>query len=153
MYALLRGITSKHDGDFYCLNCLHSDRTEDKLKKHKNVCKDHDYCYVKMPNEDNEILKNKPPREKSIRVPFIIYAILEKMSTCHNNPKKSSTTKVNKHKPSGCSLFTQCSFHATKNKFDCYRGKDCMKRFCKGLKKHAVKIISYEEKRNDMINS
>ena len=22
--ALLRGITSKHDGDFYCLNCLHS---------------------------------------------------------------------------------------------------------------------------------
>ena len=22
--ALLRGITSKHHGDFYCLNCLHS---------------------------------------------------------------------------------------------------------------------------------
>ena len=22
--ALLRGITIKHDGDFYCLNCLHS---------------------------------------------------------------------------------------------------------------------------------
>ena len=22
--TLLRGITSKHHGDFYCLNCLHS---------------------------------------------------------------------------------------------------------------------------------
>ena len=24
--ALLRGVTSKHYGDFYCLNCLHSFR-------------------------------------------------------------------------------------------------------------------------------
>ena len=42
--ALLRGITSKHEGDFYCLNCFHSFRTENKLKKHKNVCENHDYC-------------------------------------------------------------------------------------------------------------
>ena len=28
--ALLRGTTSKHDGDFYCLNCFHSFRTENK---------------------------------------------------------------------------------------------------------------------------
>ena len=50
--------------------------------------------------------------EKSMKVPFIIYAdlesLLEKMSTCHNNPKKSSTTKINKHTPSGYSLFTHC---------------------------------------------
>ena len=26
--ALLRGILSKHDGDFYGLNCLHSFRTK-----------------------------------------------------------------------------------------------------------------------------
>ena len=31
--ALLTGITSKRDGDFYCLNCLHSYSTKDKLKK------------------------------------------------------------------------------------------------------------------------
>ena len=28
--ALLREITSKRDGDFYCLNCLHSFRTENR---------------------------------------------------------------------------------------------------------------------------
>ena len=28
--ALLRGITSKHQRDFYCLNCLHSFATEKK---------------------------------------------------------------------------------------------------------------------------
>ena len=30
--ALLRGIMSKHNGDFYCLNCLHSFRTKNSLK-------------------------------------------------------------------------------------------------------------------------
>ena len=53
-------------------------------------------------------------------IPFIIYADLEsslkKMNTCHNNPKKSSTTKVNKHTPSCYSLFTHCLFDRTKKK-------------------------------------
>ena len=31
---LLRGITSNHNGDFYCLICFHSYRTKNKLKKH-----------------------------------------------------------------------------------------------------------------------
>ena len=31
--SLLRGITSNHDGDFYCLNCFHSYSTKEKLKK------------------------------------------------------------------------------------------------------------------------
>ena len=54
---LLRGITSNHNGDFYCLNCFHSYSTENRLKKHERVCNDHDYCYVEMPNKDNKILK------------------------------------------------------------------------------------------------
>ena len=35
--ALLRGITSKNNGDFYCLNCLHSFRTKNKLESHEKV--------------------------------------------------------------------------------------------------------------------
>ena len=152
--ALLREITSKHDGDFYCLNCFHSYSIKNKLEKHEKVCNDHDYCYVEMPSEDNKILKYNHG-EKSMKAPFIIYAdlecLLEKMSTCHNNPEKL-TTKINMHTPSGYSLFTNCSFHVTKNKLDCYRGKDCIERLCKGLKEHATKIINYEKKRNDTIN-
>ena len=55
--ALLRVIKSKHDGDFCCLNCLHFCRTKYKLKKHENVCDNHDYCYLEMPKEDNKVLK------------------------------------------------------------------------------------------------
>ena len=48
--ALIRRITSNHYGDFYCVNSLHSYRKKDKLKEYENVCKDHDYCYIEMPN-------------------------------------------------------------------------------------------------------
>ena len=41
-------------------------------------------------------------------------------------------------------LITNCSFDSTKNKFDCYKGKDCMERFCKDLRELAMKIINYE---------
>ena len=72
--------------------------------------------------------------------------MLEKINTCHNNPKKSSATKINKHTPSGYSLFTHCSFDATKNKFDYYRGKNCMKNYCLDLREHVTNIINYEQK-------
>ena len=64
-----------------------------------------------MPTKDNNIIKYNQG-EKSIKMPFTIYAdlqcLLEKMSTCQNNPNKSSTTKI-KHTPSGYSIFTHCS--------------------------------------------
>ena len=47
--ALLRGIASSNRGDHYCRNCLNSFRTEKVCKDHVEVCKDHDYCHVKMP--------------------------------------------------------------------------------------------------------
>ena len=37
---------------------------------------------------------------------LLFMSLIEKMNTCHNNPKKSSITKINKHTPSGYSLFT-----------------------------------------------
>ena len=74
--TLLKGITSNNHGDFYCLNCFHSYRTKSKLKKHENTCKDYDFCNVKMPDENNKILKYNSG-EKSLKVPFIIYADLE----------------------------------------------------------------------------
>ena len=73
--ALLRGTTSNHHGDFYCLNCFHSYRTLNKLKKHERVCNNHDYCRIDMPKEHEKI--KYLPGEKSLKAPFIIYADLE----------------------------------------------------------------------------
>ena len=88
--AVGREITTKHDADFYCLNCFRSFRTENKLKKHKSICQNHYYCYAEMLKKDNKILKYNHG-EKSMNVLFIIYADLEsllEMKTCHNNPRQ-----------------------------------------------------------------
>ena len=74
------------------------------------------------------------------------------MNTCHNNPEKSSTTKINKHTSFGYSFFTHWSIDTTKNKLDYYRGKNFIKKFCLDLREHAAEIINYEKKRNDTIN-
>ena len=72
-----------------------------------------------MPTKDNNIIKYNQG-EKSIKLPFVIYAdlecLLEKMSTCTKNPDESSTTEINKHVPSAYSLFTHCSFDKSRNK-------------------------------------
>ena len=102
-----------------------------------------------MPDEDNKISKNNTG-EKSLKVPFIIYAylecLLEKINTCQNNSEKSYTEKRTEHIPSGYSLVTWCLFDKSKNERKYYRGKNCMKMFCKDLKEQAMKIINYEKK-------
>ena len=53
--ALLHEITSKRKGDFYCLNCFHSFRTENKLKSQEKVCKDKDFGGIVVPPERDKI--------------------------------------------------------------------------------------------------
>ena len=64
---------------------------------HEKVCENHDFSNLKMPDEDNKILKYVSG-EKSLKVPFVIYAdlcnlccnlcLLKKINTCQNNPDK-----------------------------------------------------------------
>ena len=117
---VLRGIASNHDGDYYCLNCVHSYRTENKLNVHKKVCENRNYCKIQMPSNDNNFIKY--------------------------NPDLSSTTKISQHVPSGYSIFTNCTFDKSYNKLIYYRGEDCMKRFCKDLRDHATRTIDFKKK-------
>ena len=49
-------------------------------------------------------------------------------------------------------MFTSCSFDKKENKLNYYGGKYCIEKLCKNLKRHAMKIINYEKKRNDTTN-
>ena len=114
--ALLKGITSNHDGDSYCLNCFYSYRTKEALEKHMKVYEDKDYCYIEMPEKDTFLKYNNDV--ESMRNPHVIYAdieyLLKKMDTCTNDPDKSSTAKKNKHEMCGYSLIAHCSFDEKK---------------------------------------
>ena len=97
-----------------------------------------------MPSEDTKILRLNQ-YQKSNKALFIIHANLkcltEKIGGCKNNPENSYTTRVSEHISSGFSMST-ISFKSLENKHDVYRGKDCIKKFCKSLRKQAINIIN-----------
>ena len=93
---LFRGITSNNNGELYCLNCMHSFRTDNALKKHERLCDNHDYCQLAMPSKNKNILKYNH-REKSLKVANLIYFDLESLSIknhpSQNNPEQPYTEK------------------------------------------------------------
>ena len=70
----------------------------------------------------------------------------KKKQSCQNNPEKSYTEEKVIHEPSGWAMFTSCSFHEKENKLNYYRGKACIEKLSKKLKKHAMKITNYEKR-------
>ena len=135
---------SNHDGDFYCLNCFNSYTTENKLKKHEEVCNNHDSCHIEIPKWVEKLLKYNPG-EKSVKAPFAIYLDLkcllkkeqsrENNNNNNNNLEKSYTVKKARHEHSGWAMFTKCSFDKKENKFDYCRRKYYIEKLCKKLKK------------------
>ena len=95
--ALLRGISTKYDGDFHCLNCLPTCRANNKYESHKKVCGNTVFYDVLMLSEDNKLLEFNH-YQKHNTMPFLIYpdlgSLIEKIDGCKNNPKKSSLNKV-----------------------------------------------------------
>ena len=64
---------------------------------------------------------------------------------------KFITTKVSKHIPSGFSMSTISSFRRIENNHDVCRSEGRRKTFCGFLKEHAIKIINFKKKRNEVI--
>ena len=126
--ALFQKISSNHKEDFYCLNCFSSYTTKSKLKEHEEICSNND-SQIGMPIQAEKTLKYNP-EEKSLKAPYAIYAdlecILKKVQSSQNNPEKSYTEKKARHEPSGWSMSIICSFDKKENKFNDYRGKDCI---------------------------
>ena len=147
---LFRGIImeiSNNHGDFYCLNCLHSFRTDNALKKHERLCENNDYCSVEMPTKLNKILKYNHG-EKSLKTPFVIYVDLEcllsKKKSCQNNRNESYTERKAIYEACGYSLDLVCLFESKEHSF--YRENDCIKTFCSELIELGTKVVNYEQK-------
>ena len=92
-------------------------------------------------------------REKSLRLQWIIYVdfecLLIKKQSYQRNPEESYTEKKSIHESCGYSVDLVSSFDSKQDKHSYYRGRDCPKKFCEDLKKHAMNIINFKEK--DMI--
>ena len=112
--ALLKGLSSKHNDDFYCLNCFNSYRTKRKLEDHEKLCGNNDFSAIKMPEEKNKFIISSTPGKNTLKNPFIIYTdfetILKPISICDNTPDNSFTTKKNVDTPCGFSMLTSYAY-------------------------------------------
>ena len=147
--TLLRGITSKHHGDFYCLNCPHSFRTENKLKSHERICKNKGFCGIVMSTKKDNILEFNQYM-KSNKMPYIINvdteSLIKNIDGCGNKPENSSTAKIGEYIPCGYSVSTIWGFDHIEDKHILYHGKAYMKIFCLSLEEHEKNIIDFEKK-------
>ena len=146
---LFRGVTSTNNGDFYCINCLYSFRTNNKLKKHERLCDNNKFCEVIMPQEVKSILKYNSG-EKSLKAAHMFYldleALLIKHPSVQNNPDNSYTEKKATHIPSGYALNLVRSYNSNKNTRTYYRGENCIGHLCKNLRTQAIDKVNLEEK-------
>ena len=99
LYALFRVITPSHIENSYCLNELYLCRAENQLKEYGKVFKNHDNCYIELPNKSKNILKRNH-RNKSMKPP-IYYLCWHWHITYPEKP--SATININKHTASGYS--------------------------------------------------
>ena len=70
--AILKEITSKNNGYLYCLNCLHSFKTKNKLRYHMKVWED--FCGILMSSQKDNTLKFDQYM-KSNKIPYIGYSL------------------------------------------------------------------------------
>ena len=106
-------------------------------------------------SEEHEKIKQLPG-EKSLKVPFMIYAdlecLLKKVRFCQNNLENSYKEKKVKSKPLGyvwCSIVQYACLMIQKidaifigEKIE----KDCIEKFYKDLKELGTEIVNFEEK-------
>ena len=104
-----------------------------------------------MSSEETEIIEFYQYR-KPYKIPSITYSDLEslvkKVDRCENNPGKLSTTKVDDHIICGYSMSTIWRFDSIENKYNVYRGEDCIKNFCESWRSQSTlssKIKIYQK--------
>ena len=70
--GLLQGNSSNHEGDFYCLYCFNSYTSKNKLKKHEEICNNHDSCRIEMSEWFKKILKIHEKNHLKNHLQFIL---------------------------------------------------------------------------------
>ena len=139
--------SSKLHEHFYCYGCFHSFRCQSTLEKHTQLCEDHDYCKIKLPEKGKNIKKHKYGT-KALRLNDMIYLDLEcllfKYDSCSNNPNQSHTENDAYHEACGYST-TILRNHSKETTTSYHRGKDCLSKLCKELREKATDLFDTEK--------
>ena len=129
---------------YFCKRRLNKFTTPEKLNEHIEICKENSACKIEVPKPGETItFKNF---NKSMRVPFVIYAdfeaITEKKDSATSNPEKLYTEKYQKHTPSGFCYYVKCEGEENYAEPVVYRGEDCVQKFCEMIEEEVKEIAN-----------
>lgn len=146
-------ITSRNGAIHICDGCLLYFPTRIALQTHQ--IHDCAHIYTLLPSSStfrknwfNENVSNDKLYfdnfEKKKRVPFIIYAdteaFLKPITSCSNDPNKSSTTNVQRHDVYSFGYYIKCSYDSNLSKYVTYSGENCCHMFMTKLEED-IKMI------------
>ena len=127
--AVLKGIASNNNSDFYCLSFFRSFRLKHNFESNKSTCDNNVFSEEWIILEFNQYLRSV----KTVYSPLVPSADLDSSikagDGCENTPEKSSTIKVGEHIFCGCSTSMIWTLDGAENKHYICRGEDWMKKF------------------------
>ena len=135
-------VSKRNGAAYFCKRCLNKFKTPEKLEEHIEICKENSACKIELPKPgETATFKNF---NKSMRVPFVIYAdfeaITEKIDSYTPNPEKSYIEKYQKHTPSGFCYYVKCEGEENYAEPVVYRGEDCVQKFCEMIEEEVKEI-------------
>ena len=141
-----------HQKMYYCPYCLHGFTREDLLINHKDYCSSHGPQKVILPSEEKDVILKFKEYEKTLKVPFVIYADFEtvnvKLHTCIQNPECASTTPTAKLEACGFAYKVVCEDPQHTKPTVIYRGPNASNKLIESLleeQKEIKEILSHIE--------
>lgn len=132
MSRLLKSQISKNRKKLlFCDRCLCHFRELPKLEAHRINCMMQNDCAIKLPTENNKIIKFKNFRNKS-RAPFVVYADIEailKPSSQKIFGDNSSTRIINEHEVYCVGYYHHCSYDERQSYYRAKRDPECIEWF------------------------
>ena len=142
-FKINEGYIIKFTWKLLLLLLFHSFRCKSTLEKHTQLCKDHNFFKIKLP-ENNKKIKEHKFGSKALRMNDIIYVDLECLlvnyDTCSNDPNKSHTINIVQHMPSGYSITTLRN-HNNSTRVIKYRGEGCIQKLCSELRSIGTELF------------
>ncbi|XP_045477928.1 uncharacterized protein LOC123683076 [Harmonia axyridis] len=119
---------------FICDRCLRYFRSQEKIDKHSEDCRNMNETSIKMPEIGKNILKFKNHQNKE-KVPFLIYADLESILKPTN-----SKNNYQEHKAAAVGYYVKCSYDDTLSFYRSYRGPNSMTWFADEMNQFAEDV-------------
>ena len=132
-FSRLLGNRTQHNGaQFYCFRCLHGFPEENLLKKHTEFFKNHAAQIIRMPEEDNKILKFSNIYMQH-PIAFTIYAdfesLLQPISTAKPTSQMSFVQNISHHIPCGYAYVIIGPDGKSVKLVQVYRGENAVQHF------------------------